>query len=170
MTTSIFDNALAYVLANEGGYNNVSGDQPTNFGITQTTLASWRHAPVTIEDVKRLQMSEVRAIYEAWYWKPTRCPEIKNANIATALFDQAVNRGPVTATKMLQLALGFQQTGHLTNAQLQNMDDRGSVDVLVKYIPVIQDSYIARVIASPSKMKFLAGWMNRSQRLMELMI
>ena len=46
--------ALASVFENEGGYSNKPADPggPTNFGITQRTLAAWRKHPVTEQDAE----------------------------------------------------------------------------------------------------------------------
>ena len=60
------------ILQREGGYVDHPADKggPTNFGITQATLANYREHAVTATDVHSLTRTEAAAIYEAIYVRP----------------------------------------------------------------------------------------------------
>src|SRR5262245_28219558 len=60
------------ILRREGGYVNNPADRggPTNFGITQATLADWRGHAVSADDVKNMSRDEAEKIYEARYVAP----------------------------------------------------------------------------------------------------
>ncbi len=60
------------ILEREGGYVNHPADKggPTNFGITQKTLANYREHAVAVTDVQALTRKEAADIYEAMYVRP----------------------------------------------------------------------------------------------------
>jgi lysozyme family protein len=108
----MLDRALKTVLKWEGGYVNHPNDPggATNMGITLKTLAGWRGAPVTAEDVKALTHDEAEAIYKARYWTECKC-EAFEFPVALMVFDAAVNHGPGRAARLLQDALGVTADG-----------------------------------------------------------
>jgi lysozyme family protein len=63
---------IEQILDREGGYVNHSSDKggPTNFGITQATLAAARGKAVTATDVQNMTRAEAITIYEKQYVKP----------------------------------------------------------------------------------------------------
>lgn len=107
-----FETALAHVLHWEGGFSDHPSDPggATNFGITQATLAAWRSAPVSREDVRALTRDEAGAIYRARYWDACRCGDLP-PGVGTMVFDAAVNHGPRQAALLLQRALGVADDG-----------------------------------------------------------
>jgi hypothetical protein len=64
------DEMIDDILAREGGFVNHPADRggPTNFGVTQATLASWRGREATIDDVRSLTIDEARDIYRTKYY------------------------------------------------------------------------------------------------------
>lgn len=100
--------SLALVLAHEGG----SVDDPrdaggrTRKGVTQRVYDAWRQERGQPKrDVFMISMPEVRAIYLEQYWRHVRADELPSG-LDYAVFDAAVNSGPVQAVKWLQRALG----------------------------------------------------------------
>lgn len=116
MATSRWSYCLSQVLKHEGGYADHPADPggATNMGITRKTLARWRGiAPwwdLPKADVKALARSEAAAIYKALYWNRCRAGSLP-AGLDLALFDFAVNSGPVRAIKTLQTLLGVVADG-----------------------------------------------------------
>jgi lysozyme family protein len=107
-----FPAAVAFVLAQEGGYANHPADPggATKFGITQATLAAARGRPVSVEDVKALTRVEAAAIYRRAYWDAMRADDLP-AGLDLAVFDLAVNSGPPRAARLLQAVLGVPVDG-----------------------------------------------------------
>ena len=108
-----FDDALEAIFHWEGGFSDHPEDPggDTNFGITIATLRDWRAPePVTKEDVRTLTRAEAAEIYRANYWDDCRCGELP-AGTALALFDSAVNQGPVRARRFLQTAARVEADG-----------------------------------------------------------
>jgi hypothetical protein len=112
--TTNFNECLAVVFSEEGGYTNDPDDPggPTNFGITLKDLEDWRGRPVTAEDVKNMTKAEAREIYRSKYWNPMQCGDLP-AGIDLEVFDFGVNAGPRTAIRMLQSVLGVIADGSI---------------------------------------------------------
>lgn len=164
-----FDAAFDHVIGAEGGYTNDVHDAggPTNWGITQAVLSEWRHKKVTADDVKNLTKDEAKVIYLAKYWIPMRLDKVPSFLLQVLLFDQGVNRGPVTAVKEFQKVLKIEDDGLIgkdTLAAIAKWDER---DLALEYCFDMQDDYIAIMKAKPTQVKFIAGWINRSQALIK---
>ena len=101
---SNFDDALKDLLSIENGFVNNSADHggPTNFGITQNTLANFLGHPVTIEDIQNLDISIVKEIYQKNYWDRLDLDQINDPKLASFIFDQAVNRGQRKVAEQIQ--------------------------------------------------------------------
>jgi lysozyme family protein len=108
VTTSAFDAALAFLRPAEGGYSDTPGDSggPTNFGITLATLSTWRHASCTAADVQALTWAEAEAIYGSSYWNPVMGDSLPGP-VAVSVFDEAVNAGVRTSSRLLQQCIGM---------------------------------------------------------------
>ena len=167
-----FEKAFAYVLKNEGGFVNDPKDAggATNMGITQKTLSRWRGKSASADDVRNLPLTEAKAIYEKYYWGAMNCQAIADNAIATALFDVGVNMGGPTAIGLLQKAFGIPITRHLDENTLVEIEVLTPTALFSRFIPVVQNRYVDLVLKNPPQIKFLKGWLKRSQRLMELLI
>ena len=93
-----FDTAMTAVLGYEGGYVNDPNDPggETNWGISKRAYPNL--------DVKNLTRDGAIQIYRRDYWDALGCDRFPSV-IAIALFDAAVNQGPVAAVRILQRAL-----------------------------------------------------------------
>jgi lysozyme family protein len=108
-----FDDALAWVLKEEGGFANRSEDRggPTNCGVTQKAYNAWRVAQdLTPADIGLISADEVRAIYETAYWTAAACQQY-GGELGLAVFDMAVMSGPGTSVRYLQRALWLAEDG-----------------------------------------------------------
>ena len=65
MAASSYDEALARLLAHEGGYSNHPSDPggPTNFGITIYDYRKYVKPNATAADVRAMKVDEAKAIY-----------------------------------------------------------------------------------------------------------
>lgn len=153
-----FDQAIGTVLAHEGGYSFNPSDPggETNFGISKRAYPNL--------DIKHLTEAQAEDIYRQDYW---RYDGIQSQDVATKVFDMAVNFGPPTAHRLLQLALqglgqavtvdGIlgPQTLSATNAVdparlLQELRAQGAV------------RYADIAAGNPGERTFLLGWMRRA--------
>ena len=133
MTTN-FDAALEHILQFEGGYVDHPSDPggATNMGITIGTLADWRSAPVTKEDVQHLTLQEAGQIYKARYWDACHCDELPKG-VAFILFDAAVNHGPHRATRFLQQAANVADDGIIGPQTLGAVNGADATTLIEEY-------------------------------------
>jgi len=93
------DNALNFIIEQEGGYVNDPRDPggETNYGISKRSYPD--------EDIKNLTLDRAKEIYKKDYWKPCGCDGLP-AGIALCVFDSAVNQGVRFACQQLQYCVG----------------------------------------------------------------
>lgn len=112
---SNFDLGLTITLGYEGGYSNDAHDPggATNHGITWRDYNAWRKEKgLPLQDVKLINMEEVKLIYKAHYWDALKCDDMPSG-VDFAIFDYGVNSGVGKAGKDLQRTLGPLYTGLL---------------------------------------------------------
>lgn len=114
MATWTYDEALARLLAHEGGYCNHPADPggPTNFGITIYDYRRYAKPDATAADVKAMTVDEAKRIYRAKYWDAQACDALP-AGIDYAVFDYGVNSGIGRSKKVLQRVVGVTADGVL---------------------------------------------------------
>lgn len=154
-----FNQCLAVVLAEEGGYSNDPADPggPTNFGITLTDLREWRGKDVTAEDVKNMTRSEAQEIYRSKYWNPMQCAELPNG-IDLEVFDFGVNAGVRTSIRTLQSVIGVAvdgSIGPITLSAAKAADPR----MVIQNFSTRRLDYYRALAEWP---RFGAGWTNRT--------
>jgi lysozyme family protein len=108
-----FPASLAATLRYEGGYSNHPSDPggPTMKGVTQRVYDAWRKKHgLAPRGVRQLAQDELEAIYRRDYWDRCKCDDLPGG-VDLAVFDFAVNSGPVRAIKYLQNVVGVGQDG-----------------------------------------------------------
>lgn len=160
-----FETALRYILENEGGFVDDPDDRggATNMGITEAALSRWRARKVSRGEIQALTREEVAKIYKKFYWDPLGLDSCPDAAIATAIFDVCVNMGVGRAGTIIHAALRA-IPGDQTIATVERRE------FLAKFIAEFQDRYVDIVLQNLSQLKFLRGWINRSQRMIGLMV
>ena len=129
---SAFDDALALVLKMEGGRVNDPRDPGgrTNQGITQATYNAWRATQdLPRRDVYLITQAEVAAIYRDDYADRVRFDDLP-PGVGYAVFDEAVNSGPIAAAKQLQRVIGVTSDGVIgvmTLAKARGIKDRAAL-------------------------------------------
>jgi lysozyme family protein len=137
---------LDRILSHEGGFVNhpLDAGKATNYGITLATLSEWRGKPVTVDDVRSMDVEEARAIYRNRYIRPFDAmalpPELK-----AQVVDIAVNSGVTTARGLLSRAQ--QQTARPVAVQLV-------IERLRFYARIVK--------GKPTQSVFIEGWINRA--------
>ena len=157
---SAFDDALALVLAEEGGRVNNPRDPGgrTNKGVTQAVYTSWRITNgLPSRSVYLITSAEVAAIYRHQYADHIRFDDLPSG-VGYAVFDEAVNSGPVEAAKRLQAAVGCTPDGAiglLTLAAVRKRTDRGAL------IDRLCDGRLGFMRRLKAWFTFGKGWTNR---------
>lgn len=111
--TTLYDQALAALLADEGGRVQNSKDPGgrTNRGITQRTFDAWQDAHrLPRRDVWTITEAEAGAIYRNRYFDPVHFDALP-AGVGYCVIDESANSGPHQAALDLQRALGVTADG-----------------------------------------------------------
>lgn len=142
MNDQNFDKMLKFVLQREGGYVNDPHDLggETNKGITHNTYNSYRkNKGLPTRSVKYITDDEVRDIYYNNYYKASGADKLGNPQLASYVFDTAVNMGVSRAKSFLEQSNGNSETFEKLR--------RAKYDEFAK--------------ANPNQQRYLQGWNNR---------
>jgi len=162
-----FQDAVQVILKHEGGYVNHPNDKggPTNWGITQKVYEAYKGRPVTIDEMKKMPVSDAIDIYKKNYWDKVGGDNLKYYATALTLFDQAVNRGVAVVNRQAQGILGLTQDGVAGAKTIQALNSVADTTFIPKFLTAAENSYKAIVDKNPSQAVFLNGWMKRVQHL-----
>ena len=136
-----FEQAMNVILPMEGGYNNVKGDSPTNYGIKQNTYSQYLKRSATVDDVRNMPIEHAKEIYRQNYWNPLQADsmDVKPAIVA---FDAAVNQGLPFAKHIVKT----------TNGDIEKMLD-------------MRQQRYNQSAKNPIKARFKKGWDNRLETI-----
>ncbi len=159
------------VIRREGGFTDHPADRggPTNFGITQKTLARYLGRKVTRDDVRHLSRALAAEIYRRRYYLEPRI-DTAPGDTRAFLFDSAVNHGPRRAVRFLQEvcnAAGFGRLsvdgllGPATRRQAHAASAAMGPWLLAALAEERRMFYRLIVDRDPSQRVFFKGWMNR---------
>lgn len=161
-----FARCLDQVLAFEGGYADHPKDPggATNMGITRKTLARWRKVSpwwkLPKADVKALGRDEAARIYDASYWQRVHGADLP-AGVDLALFDYAVNSGPVRAIKALQASLKVKADGWIGPLTLDALKARIAAAGVTGLIVGLCDGRLSFLQRLATFAVFGRGWSRR---------
>ena len=158
-----FDDSLAFVLKEEGGFvdDPVDPGGATNKGITQRVYDKYRASKN--DDPRGVHLiadDEVEDIYRSEYWGPCCC-DLLGEPLDLAVFDGAVQHGQHTSIKFLQEALEMAVSGLPDPATLEQVNSADKTALAKKYMQIRKDFYQHLVDEQPALGKFLHGWDNR---------
>ena len=135
-----FDDALNFVLSQEGGWN---PNDPSFRGILQSTYDAYRRGHgLPTQDVRRISDAELTAIYDVEYWQASGAGDLAangQPGLALAVFDGAVNQGTPTAKRLLAQSGGD----------------------LATFLSLREARYRATAAADPAHAADLSGWLAR---------
>lgn len=161
-----FEKAIIQVLIEEGGYtrdpNDFGGE--TNFGISK------RQYPTL--DIRNLKQSDAIEIYRKDFWDKFRIGELSNQSIANVILDIFVNISSEKAGIIIQNSLNSLNEnikvdgimGTKTIFQINNITNSDSLLDKIKIERII--FYLTRVMKDRTQMKYLAGWIGRTLRVL----
>lgn len=165
------DEALTYLLAEEGGWSNNAADSggATMFGVTQGTYDQYRtSANKPAASVRGITKDEARDLYNRMYWQAAGCDKLPWP-ISYLTFDAAVNSGPGRATKWTQAGLGVSQDGKIGSGTISAANkavNEGNGNILIAIMDA-RTTFLARDVQNaPSQAVFLLGWWRRTLRVL----
>ena len=159
------------ILRREGGFVNHPNDRggPTNFGITQRVLASWRQREVSVSEVRDMLLAEAKDIYRTEYCTRPKIDRLP-ALVQPVVFDMSLNHGPGTAIKLLQQVLN--ETGQACDidggigAETLACAQAAAAAVGGALVEKLVDRRVAFfnaiVAGDASQQVFLRGWLRRA--------
>jgi len=158
-----FDTALAFTLAQEGGFADNAADPggATNKGITLARFRDYQPG-ATVDDLRAISDNDVWRFYRFGYWNKMRCDALP-AGVGLSVFDFGVNAGPETSAQMLQWAVGLSGSdvdgaiGPHTIAAVA----RRAPAILIDTLAAMQAAHYRRLPGFPT---FGAGWLARTER------
>lgn len=183
MMTATFEEAIKYVLENEGGYVSSLNDPggSTNMGISIRFLRSLSAEKIRSygilvgesindEDIEHLTIDQAMAIYRGEFWNQAPFDKLPNQKIANYLFDMAVNHSIAVAIKMAQRSVwACMSTTILDDDGILGNDTLADIKYCQLFIiPTMKatraEYYRSLVSASPGLKIFLEGWLKRCYR------
>ncbi len=175
---SQFEQAVQFVLRNEGGLNENAYDAGgiTNFGISSRFL---REVPLdrlrrygifeTVDEntVRNLTIDQAKLIYHGEFWADV-FEKIDSQVLCNYIFDMTVAHGISSAVKMVQRAMwataferGFiKDDGILGTSTLGYINSFGD-ELLLAIVAIRGEVYRCLAIVNPKNEVFLSGWLNR---------
>lgn len=157
----VYQRALAFVLAREGGFVDNPNDHggATNQGVTQRVYDGWRQVQgLPLQTVRDISSTEVEDIYRHLYWHPAHCDSLIDP-VAICHMDWSVNHGVNGAMHTLQEAAGVTADGiwgPQTQEAVQN-----AIGLPARYLELRAAWYRDDAEQNPSQAVFLDGWLQR---------
>ena len=146
----IFQRVLTKTLEEEGGYEDKPHriEQPTNMGITQSTLSRFKTSNPTLaknypSEVKNLTKEQASQIYRKDYFEPYHICKIKHQRLQETMFDSFVNHSPKGPSLWAQQAINKHTPmkvkedgifGPKTVSALNNINDNNELKNVNNYI------------------------------------
>ena len=154
------------IIERERGYVDHPADKggPTNYGITQATLADWRGHPVTPDDVRRMDRKEAVKIYWRRYVRDPGFFHIANDRLAEHVVDCGVLHGPQRAVRWLQGIVGEVEDGIFgPRSQAAVSDGTLLPEEISKELVKKRVLFMANIVVKDhSQIVFLRGWIKRA--------
>lgn len=157
-----------FILKWEGGFVNDPNDSggATNKGVTLATYRRYKGKSASVDDLKVITDEEWTAIYKEMYWDKFKADEINSQAVANLIVDWYWMSG-TNAIKYVQRLIGADEDGIVGKQTLARLNAKG--DGLVLDIYNCRKDFYHRIVASrPSQKRFLRGWLNRLNALMDL--
>lgn len=157
-----FDNVLALVLKEEGGFVNDPQDPGgmTNLGVTKRVWEGFVGHPVDEAEMRALTPASVGPLYKQNYWDKVHGDDLPRG-LDYAVMDLAVNSGTGRAAKFLQQACGIEDDGVIGPGTMAAINAANPVDLIDK----VCNHRLAFLQSLPTFAHFGKGWTARVVRV-----
>lgn len=161
-----FEQALKKTLEHEGGYVNDPDDSggETYKGIARRFNPDWiGWAYVDKRDFKNPNLDKlVSDFYYIKFWEPLNIDGLVNQEIATSIFDFAVNAGVKTSAILAQKAADVEADGEIGVNTIKAINSMDSEKFLLAFAAAKMVRYIAICKKNPKNRKYFFGWVCRT--------
>ena len=157
-----FELAIGPLLENEGhGYvDEDHGRGASKWGITLETYRG-NHPGATADDIRNLTGEQAEWFYRSAFWDRYHIGEIEDQALANKVLDLAVNMGPGTAIRNLQVSVGVRPDGILGKDTAAAVNKADAAEVLGKVRAHAEGYYRNLAATHPEDQHELAGWLAR---------
>lgn len=160
------------ILRREGGFVNHPADRggPTKYGITASTLETWRKLgrPATVEDVQNMTEAEARDIYASLYVAGPGFDKLPDGALKDLLVDSAVLHGTGRALAWLRKALGSGSgNAPVTNEEAKLLQDQAVRADVYRSVLADRARLFGAILKKPAQSVFAVGWLNRLAEFIE---
>lgn len=171
---SRFETAIPVVLAHEGGWADHPSDPggATKYGISLRFLRSHGldmdgDGDVDAQDVRGLTPAQASALYREHFWDRHGYGAIVDSQVATKVFDMAVNLGPKRAHRLTQHALracgeAVEVDGVFGPKTLAAVNDCEARELLLELAHQQSTYYSTLIEMHPRFEVFRQGWKRRA--------
>jgi lysozyme family protein len=174
-----FERAIPGVLQHEGGYVNDAADPggATKYGISLRYLQGLaldigdlnKDGAIDGVDIKGMTLHEAMTIYRRDWWDKYQYGLIVDQQVATKVFDMAVNMGGGQAHKLLQRTCNqifgqevLKVDGIIGIKTITKINQLPPNALLAGLREQMANFYRSLVQQKPALAKFLRGWLNRA--------
>jgi len=170
-----FSIAYNHVLINEGGYINDPDDPggETYKGVARKMFPKWEgwttidllklqsNFPKNLDSDNELQQM-VKTFYEGNFWDKVKGDNITDQDVATSIFDFAVNAGVKTSASLAQMVVGATADGIIGPKSIEAINSYSTELFLAKFTLAKIARYIHIVKKRPTSKKYFYGWIRRA--------
>lgn len=160
-----FNPAFERMLMNEGGFKltNIAGDRggQTYAGIARNPNPQWQGWSY-IDRGEIPPTALVRAFYKTEFWDKVQGDSIVSQEVASNIFDFAVNAGVRTSVKLAQLCVQVSADGALGPKSLEALNACNPEVFVLRFALAKITRYRDIVTKDRTQIKFLLGWINRT--------
>lgn len=156
-----YDEAMARVYEDEGGYSNDAGDPggPTKYGITIHDARQYWKSNATAADVRAMPKSVAADIYSKHYANPIRYNDLP-PGVDYAVLDYGINSGISRGAKVLQRIVGVPVDGQIGQSTIDATNKMDIETVINK----IYDERLRFLQGLSTWSIFGKGWGSRVRR------
>lgn len=170
-----FETSFQKVLQHEGGYSNDADDPggETYKGVARKIWSSWdgwlivdyaksqKGFPANLEKEKDLQ-EKIKDFYRINFWDKINGSKITDEEVATSIFDFAVNAGVKTSASLAQMIVGASPDGIIGDETILKLNGFEPDHFLASFTVAKVARYISIVKKRPVSRKYFYGWVCRA--------
>ena len=170
-----YEQALQWVLTHEGGYVNDPDDPggETYKGVARKMNSKWEGwtlidmlkkqsgFPANLDKDAELQET-IKSFYEINFWDRIKGDDIASQEVATSIFDFAVNAGVSTSASLAQLVVGAEKDGIIGKHTIELINGFDPEHFIASFTVAKIARYVSIVKKRPTSKKYFYGWVCRA--------